>query len=306
MFSSELAVEYSTLQRLEQGDAEPTLATAFKICRGLRITPSQMVDEISQDEIGSGIPNQFEEKGEKRIAHIELSRDELSRNDILSFVKKDDLAQKIALTMIDSVIKHGIDGGSSDFAYHLTWLSQTRLFEFPLFTSKLVYPDEITLKDIERIYAQGGALALQEVGRIIEARRNQQFGKLKDFSRKLKDFNRSYKNGILKVSGSMSTQSRVEAGEVANIKLSYVMAIDTILGKDHDIVKMYWNAPGLVDKRGRLPRLPGFWIELDVDFYLIMGRWLRIFYDNDSFWIERLRSEVRDFNATTQKPWSRS
>ena len=168
-------------------------------------------------------------------------------------------------------------------------------FKTPVFDVKFQYPAEVNPDILNKVFLSGGALTLAEIGQLIRSARLEKKERLRDMV--VSHASTHPRSGEMSsISNSISTLSRLETGTVGSINLDLTLWLSHVLYEDSRLIRMYWNSPQLYEHRTALPMLPGLWINLDVDFYILSGRWLGLMYGEDTSWVNALRNEVQTMN----------
>ena len=223
--SNKTGIDIGTISRIENMRTQATLATIVRLCEGLGVGLSTLLEALQQ-------------KPDVDLDSTDTSDCEAipTLNDVQTFLRSisnDWQAGCLLLAdMLNTIASIQLRSGFMDSqgVSHLFVPEDVDKFllHLPLYRFELVYPPRLAADDIWRIYRCGGWLTVTDVGMYIKQVRSE------------KPFSSARPQHTAKISGSVLT--RLEEGVLERVKFSDVLLLDEQLEQDGKLLAMYWKA----------------------------------------------------------------
>jgi len=287
-------VDRSSINRIEREVSQPTLCTAVRLCEALGVGPHELVWSLQ----GRSLPQIAQENAVGDMPALKLSDLDLfvrlTRHDIdaarsilvgwlneLSTLYYEDRNHAAATTDDDSQ-------NSSNLPYFTESDVDKVLNDLAFYKSELQYPPQDNGSIIFDTYRRGGALTLKDVGAYIRWLRLERGTSLA---------------GIGEQDGpSSSALSRIETGQLENVRLKDILLLDDVLSREGEILRMSWEACALSPNGTRIrnrnksdQQSSKAWSERELKLavaVVTIGRWWSYFLPHDETLIKRMRSDM--------------
>lgn len=222
--SEQTGIDIGTISRVENIRTQATLVTVVRLCEGLGVTPSMLLEALQQKQ--SVDLDAVDPLGCEAIPAL---------SDVQAFLRyigNDWLAGCLLLAdMLNMIASIQIRSSSGQREFpHLFVPEDVNKFliDLPLYRFELVYPPHFRAEDTLKIYRCKKWLTILDVGTFIRKLRNEKRMPLMRLQH------------AVKISDSVLT--RLEEGVLDRIKLNDVLILDEYLEQDGKILAMYWKA----------------------------------------------------------------
>lgn len=271
-------LESSTIGRIENGRANPTLYAVIRICYGLGLSQKHFMHAIGLSAFLSEHQGSRSDKGEVlTIEDIEA---------FYSFYRNQPMEAKGYLYKTFAWIrflagKSSADSMERDGAEIIGEMIRAQNLDL----STLPYPEEINKDDFWSIYILGGVITLKDVGVYIRWIRQNKNLSLRDLAKE--------------VNTTHTAIRRLEMGAIERIDITDLVAVDRAIGVENDILTLCWAAGEfhtgilrnkLSDERQDLPPLG--WQPEEFNFAIILSvieRWYYHYQARSIDWLKELR-----------------
>lgn len=260
-------VKTSTISRVENGRTQVTLLTAVRLCEGLEVTVTDVLDAIYTKHFV---------KGEQESLSTTPTVPTLSNvEQFLSFYHDNENEGKTWLTDLLNRVLLMNKSTSQNMKEHNFRLFvpediQKLLLDSPVYRFEIQYPSEMTSSDIRSIYQHGGILTLIDIGEYIKKLRREQQVTLEQMEQHIKL--------------SPSILSRLESGFTEQIKLIDVLTLDQQLDQEGILLSMYWKTYSCYKHiTGKQVNSTEHNLKLAV-FFILACRWLQLIDPQDVSW----------------------
>lgn len=287
-FAHLVRVHASTISRIEQARSQVTLWTAVRICEGVEATPADLLAALQGKRPAWATGYQI-----GRAAEVVTIND---LEALLFFLKHHwkegclwltSLLNRIAASTEEGQAASGETGMLIVPEDIEKLLQDSRLYQF-----KVHYPEDMKAETLWKIYLQGGALSLVDIGMYIrQVRRTKRV-----------TFSGLEETGSL----SASVLSRLETGALERVKLHDVLMLDEQLEQEGKLVAMYWRACTLMERIAQAyqpEKRSGVEIPVSqdrreqdvkvVELFLTICRWLSCLHGADNSWVKEFRRRFK-------------
>lgn len=218
-------IDIGTISRVENSRTQATLATGVRLCEGLGVTPSSLLEALGRKS--SVDLDSADASGCEAIPTL---------SDVQAFLKyigtdwhAGCLLLADMLNMIASIqLRSGVTGNREMPHLFVPEDVDKFLIDLPLYRFELVYPPHLRADDIWRVYRCGKWLSITDVGISIRRLRSEKHVPLIQMQHAVKI--------------SDSVLARLEEGVLERIKLNDVLMLDEYLEQDGKVLAMYWKA----------------------------------------------------------------
>jgi transcriptional regulator with XRE-family HTH domain len=287
-FAHLVSVDPSTISRVERARSQVTVATVVRICEGIGATPADLLAALQ------GSRPMWAHRCQKTSASEVMTIPDVEA--LLSSLRRSWQEGCVWLTHLLNQVAAYSDERNTPAGETMPLivpedieklLADSRLYQF-----KVHYPEDMSADAIWKIYVQGGALSLVDIGAYIrQARRTK----------------RVTLSGLEEAGKlSASVLSRLEAGALERVKLTDVLTLDEQLRQEGKIVAMYWRTCLLIDAVAQARKrdeqagvaMPAAIdrIEQDlklIEVFLTICRWLSCLSPSDHTWVTEFRRRFR-------------
>ncbi len=281
--SEQTGVDIGTISRVENLRTQATLVTAVRLCDGLGMTPSSLLEALQRKPSVSLDP--VETSGCEAIPTLS------DVQAFLHYISEDWQAGRLfladMLNMVASIqIRPGFLGHRVVPHLFVPEDVDKFLIDLPLYRFELVYPPRLEAEDIWRVYRCQGWLTVTDVGTYIRKVRGEKRVPLMRLQH------------AVKISDSML--ARLEEGVLERIKFNDVLMLDEHLEQDGKVLAMYWKAYQLdramtefLSERGHQQENVSFasWIEQQerlLFVFTILCRWSQLGDQEERFEVSEL------------------
>jgi transcriptional regulator with XRE-family HTH domain len=286
-FAERIGVDISTISRIENMRTQATLATAIRMCEGLGITPSLLV-EVLQGTAASDLEpvvlsgHEMIPMLEDVQAFIRSMRRDWRRGSLLLA----EMMNTIALLQLQGRRTNRENGRPLFVPEDVDQL----LLDIPLYRFEFHYPSDIKTSDIWENYRGGGWITATDVGAYIKKIRREKRVPLVRLQH------------AVKVSDTVL--ARLEEGALERIKLNDILLLDEQLEQGGKILVMYWRASQLHEEvmhflSGSTLRpedMPlSVWITQQmrlISIFTILCRWFQQEDQKERGWMKELRQQL--------------
>jgi transcriptional regulator with XRE-family HTH domain len=276
-------VDASTITRIEGERTQATLLTAVRLCEGLDVSLSQLLQALR----GSPL-HEMNREGMSGGPSVPTAHD--VETFLRCFLTNEEKGMEWLSNLLNQVVllQCASEGKSRESKLPLFGPGdiQKLLFDTSVYRFELQYPPFLETEDILRIYQWGGVLTLADIGIYLRKARQ---GRNVTLTR-------------LEESGKFSASglSRLETGTVEQVKLAEMVTLDEQLEQEGQLLAMYWSvckfneqfarqfsqspdrkdfpSPGRSDQALKLASL-----------FITTCRWLQAFNPNDPSWMRGVR-----------------
>lgn len=264
--AGQTGVEASTISRVENTRTQVTLSTAIRICEGLGVTGSDLLEAVR----GKHVPYQ-EDSSSTRDKAIPTMEDVEAF--LVSLQSGPPAGYHTLSSLLNKVITlRGIEAETAQWESSHTFNPEEihrLLFHSPIYQFEVQYPPDMRIEDILTIYKRGGALTLADIGMYIKKIRRE------------KQMTLAHLEGTAKV--STSVLSRLETGLMEQVKLADILNLDEQLEQDGKLLLMYWKVYRLNNLVSHsVEAITGFsspttveQYEKQVSVFIVLHRWLQ-------------------------------
>jgi transcriptional regulator with XRE-family HTH domain len=277
-------IDASTVSRIENGRARPTLRTAIQVCRGMEVSLADLMDAW----LGKRAPLQ-----EPAFPGGTL----LTPDDVQAFIEGVRVNAWVCCTWLADTLNRlvAVEGKKGPLfvpAAILTLLIDSAVYRF-----EITYPKEMSPATLISICRSGGMLTFRDIGHYLDRVRR---GKSKTLAHLALDA------GI-----TPSMLAHIETGTLEQIKLADVLALDEYLEHEGMLLMLYWSAVSArVDRERHLEQKhEPSWTVYEEKLALILVtvyRWVLLKNPQPEQWVQALRQlDLRQEAAESNKfPYS--
>ncbi len=277
-------VSSPTVSRIEHELVQPTVCTAVRICRALAISLDDLITNV---EGVRPAHDAYEEEATKGWSVLSVS-------DVDDFLRLFDRDFRAALQLLADALNNIVElwaRRQQDFAReHFSAIEVYRILNpTVIYSFDLHYP-EFPTGDYLEIYRLGGALTNADLGSFVTKVRGKGFPTLNKLEKE---------TGI-----SDSKLSRLQTGDLDQIKLGDLLKVDRALGQQGRLLKMAERVCELAIRIKAYPSegavLPGKLVypeklyKLSAETLIKIYRWRQEIVEDNRSWLNELRSQLRE------------
>ena len=276
-------VDASTITRLEGQRTQATLLTAVRLCEGLGVSLSKLLQALWGRPL-----REVKREGITGEPSVPTTRD--VETFLQCFLANKEKGTEHLSNLLNQVVlqRSASEGKSTESEPPLFAPGdiQKLLFDTSVYRFELQYPPLLEAEDIVRIYHWGGVLTLTDIGvylRKARQSRNVTLTRLED-----------------SVKFSASGLSRLETGTAEQIKLADVVMLDEQLELEGQLLGMYWSVCKFneqiihqfaqrADRKSLSPAGKEEQVLKLASLFITTCRWLQALNPGDPSWIKSVR-----------------